>query len=312
MDSFMFSLNATMPVFLVMVCGYVFRKMNLINENFAEVADKLVFKVALPVYVFQDIAGCDLKSDLSPKFALFCAGATCAFFLGTWILSEVFIKDKSEIGSFVQGAYRGSAAVLGIAFAENIYGDAGMVPAMIVASIPLFNIFAVIILSRSDKNNASLKPGRLLINILKNPILVGIFAGIPFAILQVDFPPIVDKTLGSIGALSTPLALISIGASFMGSEAISKIKLTVVASVVKLVVIPAVFLPIAVWMGFRDAHLLAITILLGAPSTVSGYIMAKNMNNDYVLSSNIVVATTLFSSVSITAIIYILRALTLI
>lgn len=312
MDSFMFSLNATMPVFLVMVCGYVFRQMNLINDNFAEVADKLVFNVALPVYVFQDIAGCDLKADLSPKFALFCAGATCAFFFGTWILSEVFIKDKNEIGSFVQGAYRGSAAVLGIAFAENIYGDAGMVPAMIVASIPLFNIFAVIILSRSDKNNASLKPGRLLINILKNPILVGIFAGIPFAILQVDFPPIVDKTLGSIGALSTPLALISIGASFMGSEAISKIKLTVVASVVKLVVIPAIFLPIAVWMGFRDAHLLAITILLGAPSTVSGYIMAKNMNNDYVLSSNIVVATTLFSSVSITAIIYILRALALI
>ncbi len=309
MDSFTFSLNATMPVFLVMVLGYVFRRINLINDNFAEVADKLVFKVALPVYVFIDIAKCNLKEDLSLDFALFCAGSTCAYFFGIWLLAEILIKNKKEIGSFVQGSYRGSAAVLGIAFAENIYGDAGMVPAMIVASVPLFNIFAVIILNRSDETNTSVKFSEVLIKILKNPILVGIFAGIPFAALQVTFPPIVDKTLGSIGALSTPLALISIGASFTGAGAISKIKLTAIASIIKLVVLPAVFLPIAVVLGFRDAHLLAILIMLGAPSTISGYIMAKNMHNDYVLSSSIIVTTTLFSSVTITASIYILRAL---
>lgn len=315
MDNFIYSLNATMPVFLVMVLGYFLRRINVINDNFAKVSDKLVFQCALPVYVFHDIATCNLTEDLSPGFALFCAGSTVVFFLVIWGLAELFIKDKKEIGSFVQGSFRGSAAVLGIAFAENIYGDAGMVPAMIVASIPLFNIFSVIVLCRSDAgmltSRASMRYSRIL-DVLKgivtNPIIIGIVAGIPFALLHATFPPIVEKTLNSVGALSTPLALISIGAGFQGVEALSRIGYTVWAALIKLVFMPAVFLPLAVCMGFRGAHLIAIMILVGAPSTVSGYIMAKNMNNDYVLSSSIVMVTTLLSSVTITLTVYLLKA----
>lgn len=340
MDNFIYSLNATMPVFLVMVLGYFLRRINVINDNFAKVSDKLVFQCALPVYVFHDIATCNLTEDLSPGFALFCAGSTVVFFLVIWGFSELFIKDKKEIGSFVQGSFRGSAAVLGIAFAENIYGDAGMVPAMIVASIPLFNIFSVIVLCRSDARlfmdakkdkgegmqkedgkkagvpgdlegkRASMQYSRIL-DVLKgivtNPIIIGIVAGIPFALFHVTFWPIVEKTLNSVGSLSTPLALISIGAGFQGVEALSRIGYTVWASLIKLVFMPAVFLPLAVCMGFRGAHLIAIMILVGAPSTVSGYIMAKNMNNDYVLSSSIVMVTTLLSSVTITLTVYILK-----
>ncbi len=324
MSSFIYSLNATMPVFFVMALGYFFRRINLINDNFAQVSDRLVFKCALPVYVFHDIATCNLSEDLSPGFALFCAGSTVAFFFIIWGCSELFIRDKKEIGSFVQGSFRGSAAVLGIAFAENIYGDAGMVPAMIVASIPLFNIFSVVVLCRSDEKmlNQGAVSGEAVDNkkrvigvlrgIVTNPIIIGIVAGIPFALFHISFPPIVEKTLLSIGSLSTPLALLSIGAGFQGAQALAKLKYTLAASVIKLILMPAVFLPIAVAMGFREAHLIAIMILVGAPSTVSGYIMAKNMHNDYVLSSSIVMVTTLLSSVTITLTIFIMKAFGLI
>lgn len=311
MENFVYSINATLPVFLVMILGWWLKKIRFLTDEFVSVADKLVFKVALPVFVFRDIAGADLSEDFNWKFVLFCFLGTCVFFGMTWLLAEVCIKDKSMIGSFVQGSFRGSAAILGIAFAENIYGDAGLVPMMIVASIPLFNIFSVIVLMRSANAGETDKKAvlkRTLKGIVTNPIIIGIFAGIPFALCKAEFPVIIEKALDSVGSLSTPLALVAIGAGFSTGAALEKWKPTVVASVVKLIVIPGIFLPLAVWMGFRNEELVALLILTGAPTTVSSYIMSKNMRNDSVLASGIVVMTTLFSSVTLTVIIFVLKS----
>lgn len=311
MDNFIYSLNATMPVFLVMLLGWLLKRRNFITDEFVSIADKVVFKVALPVLVFKDIAAADLYSDFNWHFVLFCFFGTCIFFGVTWIFAEIFIKDKSMIGSFVQGSFRGSAAILGMAFAQNIYGTSGLVPMMIVASIPLFNIFSVIVLMRSANAGEKDKKAVLkktLKGIVTNPIIIGIFAGIPFALLRVTFPPIIEKTLVSVGSLSTPLALLAIGGSFSTGAALSKWKPTVAASIIKLILIPGIFLPIAVAMGFRNDEMVALLILTGAPTTVSSYIMAKNMDNDGVLASGIVVMTTLLSSVTLTAIIFILKS----
>lgn len=311
MNDFIYSLNATMPVFLVMILGWWLKKINFISDDFVTVADKVVFKVALPVLVFKDIASADLSGDFNWSFVLFCFFGTCIFFGVTWLLAEIFIKDKAMIGSFVQGSFRGSAAILGIAFAQNIYGSSGLVPMMIVASIPLFNIFSVIVLMRSANAGEKDKKAVLyktLKGIVTNPIIIGIFAGIPFALLHVTFPPIIEKTVASVSSLSTPLALIAIGGSFSTGAALKKWKPTVIASIIKLIVIPGIFLPVAVSMGFRNEEMVALLILTGAPTTVSSYIMAKNMGNDSVLASGIVVMTTILSSVTLTGIIFILKS----
>lgn len=311
LENFMYSINATMPIFLVMILGWWLKKIGLLNDAFVSVADKLVFKVALPVLVFKDIASADLSNDFDLKFVLFCFLGTCVFFGMTWIGAEIFMKDKSMIGSFVQGAFRGSAAILGIAFAQNIYGDSGLVPMMIVASIPLFNIFSVIVLMRSA--NAKEKDKRAVVQktfkgIVTNPIIIGIVLGIPFALLKFEFPVILQKSINSVASLSTPLALIAIGAGFSTGAAVKRIKPTMIAAVIKLVVIPGIFLPLAICMGFRGEALVAMLILTGAPTTVSSYIMAKNMDNDGALASSIVVVTTLLSSVTLTAIIFFLKS----
>lgn len=311
LDNFIYSVNATMPIFLVMILGWWLKKINFLTDEFVSVADKLVFKVALPVLVFKDIAGADLTNDFEWKFVLFCFLGTCAFFGITWLLSELIIKDKQMIGSFVQGSFRGSAAILGIAFAQNIYGSSGLVPMMIVASIPLFNVFSVIVLIRSanageQDKRAVLK--KTLMGIVTNPIIIGIFAGIPFALVHFEFPVIIHKAVQSVASLSTPLALIAIGAGFSTGAALKKWKPTVIAAIIKLVVIPGVFLPLAVLLGFRNEEMVALLILTGAPTTVSSYIMSKNMGNDSVLASGIVVVTTLMSSVTLTAIIFILKS----
>ena len=146
-----------------------------------------------------------------------------------------------------------------------------------------------------------------LINIVKNPIIIGIVLGVAASLLKIDFPEIIDKTLASLAKMASPLALITIGAGFEGRKAIAKIKPTIAATMIKLVVLPAVFLPIAIKLGVRDQALVALIIMLGSPTTPSSYIMAKNMGHEGVLTSSVVVATTLMSSLCLTFWIFVAR-----
>ena len=115
MADFIFSLNATLPIFLIMVLGWFLMRIGLFNKEFNKVADKYVFKVALPVLLFKDIATADIRSDFNLTFVLFCMITTTIMFLAIWGLSYIFIKDKTQVGAFAQASARGSAAVLGIA-----------------------------------------------------------------------------------------------------------------------------------------------------------------------------------------------------
>ena len=146
MENLIFSLNATIPVFLLMVLGFVFRKLGWLDQAFAEKMNKFVFLVPLPVLLFQDLATVDFRAMWDGKFVFFCFGVT---FLGIALsaLLSMTLKDRSLRGEFIQASYRSSAALLGIAFIQNIYGSAGIAPLMIIGSVPLYNVMAVLVLS---------------------------------------------------------------------------------------------------------------------------------------------------------------------
>lgn len=309
MSSFIFSLNSIIPILLVIVFGYILMRVGFFHKEFTQIADKYVFKIALPVLLFRDIATADIHKDFQLKFVLFCMITTTLMFLGIWILARIFLKDRTLTGAFVQGSARGSAAILGIAFIQNIYGSSGMGPLMIVSAVPLYNIFSVVVLycysSDRENNKGSIKEA--LFSIAKNPIILGIFLGLPFAVWGIPIPEIPSKTLSMIAQTASPIALLVVGAGFEGGKALSKINLTVIATTIKLVILPLVFLPFAVWMGFRNEALVAIIIMLGSPTTVTSYVMAKNMGNDEVLTSSIIVLSTLLSAVSLTFWVFLLR-----
>ena len=150
MDNLIFSLNATMPVFLMMVLGYILKKLNWMDEAFASKINSFVFHVPLPLLVFKDLATVDFLEVWDTKFVLFCCIATAISIMIAVGISIIW-KDKSIQGEFVQASYRSSAAILGIAFIQNIYGNAGMGPLMVVASVPLYNVAAVLILTLLGK-----------------------------------------------------------------------------------------------------------------------------------------------------------------
>lgn len=310
MESLLYSLNATIPVFAVIVVGYFLRRIGMLNEGFIETANKFNFKVTLPILLLTDIGSTNIIKNFDGKFVLFCVVVTSLCFWTIWLLTKKFMKDSSMTGAFVQAAFRGSAAVLGIAFVQNIYGNAGMAPLMIIGTVPFYNIYSVIVLTFEGENNTkgidSIK--KACINIIKNPIIIGILLGMLVSLLNITFPKMIDKTLNSFAAMASPLALVAIGAGFEGRKAIAKIKPTLAASFIKLLVQPALFLPLAVYFGFRNQALVALIIMLGSPTTASCYIMAKNMNNDGVLTSSIIVATTLLSAFTLTLWIFILKS----
>ena len=310
MENFLYSLNATLPIFMIMILGKVLCRLHIIDTHFTQVADKYVFMVGIPALVFKDITENNIGKSFNGHYVLFCFLVTLTMILVIWGVTVLFMKNRSEQGAFIQASYRSSAAILGLAFIDNMYDGAGMAPLMIIGAVPLFNIFAVIILTIHGENNGQ-KPDlkTTILNICKNPILLSIVISLPFAFGIVQFPMFINKAIASVGNTATPLALISIGATFEGRKAIKKIRPTLIASFIKLVLLAALFLPLAVYLGYHNQELMAILIMLGSPTTVSCYIMAKNTGNDSTLTSSIIVLTTLLSSVTLTGWIFILRSI---
>ena len=169
---------------------------------------------------------------------MFCFAVTAIAIVVIWVLARRLLKDKTLVGEFVQASYRSSAAILGVAFIQNIYGTSGMAPLMILGSVPLFNIFAVIILTvESPQQHGKVIPSKLLYGVLTNPILDGIILGTLYSLMPFGLPTLAQKTLTSLSSLTTPLALLSIGASFEGAKAIKKLAPTLVAACCKLMVL---------------------------------------------------------------------------
>ena len=312
MSNFLFSINVTMPIFLVMLIGWILRRIGMLDEHFVTVSNRFNFKVTLPFMVFRDLASVDFGSVFDLRFVLFCAIATSVCFWGIWGGVKLFLKDRSLRGAFVQASFRSSAAVMGLAFIHNIYGSSAMGPMMIIGAVPLYNIYSVLVLTFEAKDTAGQgrdtgKIKEAAVNIIKNPIIISILLGVIAALLRIDFPVIVDSTVNSVAQLATPLALIGLGAGFEGRKALTKLRPTLWASAIKLVIQPLVFLPLAAWMGFTGEKMIAILIMLAAPATPSCYIMAKNMRGDGTLTASIIVTTTLLAAFTLTLWIFVLR-----
>ena len=288
----------------------LFRKLGWMDEVFAAKMNKFVFLVPLPVLLFEQLATVDFSEVWDIKFIIFCFVVTAISITISTLISLLW-KDRSIKGEFIQATYRSSAALLGIAFIQNIYGTAGMAPLMIIGSVPLYNIMAVVVLSVFKPGNNSFDKAlvkKTLKGIATNPIIIGIVAGFVWSALKLPMPSILHKTVSSIGATATPMGLMSMGATFEMKKATSKMKPTLVAVFMKLVGFCAIFLPMAALLGFRNEELIAILVMLGSATTVSCFVMARNMGHEGTLSSGVIMMTTLLSAFTLTMWLDVLRS----
>lgn len=312
-NNLIFSLNATIPVFMMMVFGWILQRVNLLDEHSTSKINQFVFKALLPALLFMDLSTADFKSVWDTKFVIFCFLATVASICIAFGFS-LLQKDKSERGEIIQASYRSSAAILGIAFVNNIYGEATMAALMIVGTVPLYNIIAVIVLSlTAPKTDEKKDPKKLFLRTLKdvitNPIILGIAAGIIWSLIGIKQPVIMSKSISYLGNMATPLSLIALGASFKLGDAKEKLPIASGIAFIKLILFCAVFLPIAVILGFRGEKLIAILVMLGSATTGSCFVMSRNMGHKGIITSCAVMLTTLCSAFTLTMWLFILKTM---
>jgi len=314
LDNLFYCLNATMPIFILMILGYLFRKLNVFSENFTKEMNSFVFVVALPVLVFNELAEENFSDIWDGKFVVFCFIVTL---LSILILALVtfFCKKIDDKAEFIQASFRSSAALLGVGIVQNLYGDAGFVPLMIVGAVPLYNVTAVVLLSILKPDKKEKLSGELikktLFGIVTNPIIIGILVGFIWSIIGIKQPFIFKRTVTYIGNLATPLGLMALGASLDFKSVGKKLSAVIIATTFKLVLFCALFLPLAISIGYRRDKLLAILIMLGSPTTVSSFVMAKSMGHNGQTSAGTVMFSTLFSAFTLTLWLFILKNMNL-
>ena len=316
-ENLIFSLNATMPVFLMMVLGYVLRrKTSLLNDEFADYLNTFVFKLALPVQLFKSLSQEDFHAVWDGGMVLFCFAVSLASILLLLGLS-IFLRDRSLRAEFVQAGYRGSQALLGVALLQNIYGSsvgAGPLALVLIGAVPLYNVAAVLLLTlmtpggRLDRKTV----GKALRGIITNPIILGIAAGLIWSLLRLPQPVILQRAVSSLASTATPMGLLALGACIDPKKAAGCWKPTLIASLFKLVFFVMLFLPLAVKLGYRGETLTALLIMLGSPATVSCFSMARSMGHEGVLSASAVMLTTVCSAFTFTVWLYLLKSLALI
>ena len=312
---FLFSVGAILPVFGVMVLGFLLRRRSFLTQGFCQTGNRLVFNLCLPAMLLRQIASMGGVRASDGGFLLYAFAATLAGLLAVWLPAHFFMKNKTQVGAFAQGAFRGNTALLGAALLQSICGSQAYAPLIILAAVPVYNVLSVVVLSLEAGGGGTLDRARVLgalKQVARNPILLGILAGMPFALTGRSIPLPADKVLSMLGGLASPLSLLVIGAGFRWQAALEKRRTTLLAALVKLVLLPAAALPPAAALGLRGEALVALLVMSGTPSAVSSYIMAENMGNDGVLANGIVAVTTLLSAVTLTGWIFLLRTLQLI
>ncbi|MGN1023690.1 MAG: AEC family transporter, partial [Lachnospiraceae bacterium] len=269
-----FSLNATMPVFATMCVGFALHALHLIDDAFAEKLNNFVFRIALPVLLFQDLAEADFFAVWDGRYVLFCFLATLISIALMSVVGRFLVRDVPARGEFIQASYRSSAALLGAAYIENMYQTTGMAPLMIIGAVPLYNIAAVTVLSVTSRENGGGKVDRALLfktakRVVTNPIIDGILVGLVWSVLRLPLPAIPAKVVSNIAQTASPLGLLAMGASIDLKKVRGVLGPSLAAVFFKLVGLCALFLPVAVGMGFRTQKLVAILVMLGSPSTVT-------------------------------------------
>lgn len=328
-----FAINSVMPIILLVALGYLLKRAGLFTGEFLRVANRTVFRVLLPVLLFMNLAQMDNFSQLSPGIFLYVVGIIALLFFAGLLLARA-TSDYRQKGVLLQCVFRSNFALIGVPLAQLMAGSKGVQSAAMLSAftIPLFNVLSVVALSAytKDKSNAKDRLRKVLLNILHNPLLWGVLAGVVFVCLKPAFAALpegfsefagqfqfVRTALTYLSNASTPVALLVLGGQFELSHVGSLRRQIAVGVSARLILAPLLGLGGAILLHrlgilrFSSGIFAALVALFGTPVAVASAIMAEEMDNDGQLAAQLVVWTTLLSAFVIFVCIVILRAMQL-
>lgn len=323
MESFVFALNAVLPIILTVAAGYIMKRLGFMNGEFCRKANRLVFHFFLPCLLFLNVYKMDGFEGVGGFVLYGIAALVCVFLLGCIV--SVFITDKAERrGVIAQGTFRSNYALIGIPLAGLLFGEEGTAAATLMSavSVPALNVLAVISLSVFSSGGKRKSVKAILLDIVKNPLLQGIAAAVVCVLLRgvlekngfsqrlSDIKPLF-VFLEYFASVATPLALVSLGGQFDFSAVRNLRREIITGTVMRTVVVPILCIGCA-FLFFRDtfsgAHFATFIALFATPVAVSSVPMTQEMGGDTTLAGQLVVWTTLASVFTVFICAFILRA----
>jgi len=313
-EQFAFSASVTGPICLMLFLGVMLKRIGLINDNFIDVASKVVFQVTLPAMLFLSIVQSNHNFSASSALVAFGVIANFVFFLFTIFSTKLVFKGSKDQGVIVQGGFRANTAIIGLAYVANIYGNQGVALAAIyVASLTvLYNIQAVIALTPKGKDTGAKAIKVIAKSITKNPLIIAIFLAVVFYALSIPIPKMVTDAGQYFANMTLPLALLCTGGSLDISSLKQEKLSTWFASSYKLIASPLLITSAAWYIGFEGLDLGLIFLMSAAPTAAASYVMARAMGGNSTLAANIIALTTVVSLITCTLGIFALTAMDLI
>lgn len=315
MNSFIFAVEAVSPIVLTVLVGYLLKRVGLMSVEVAKACNKLVFRVFLPVMLFLNVYKIEDLSEIEPGYMVYALAGIFVLFLLAIPVVLLSARKRDRRGPVWQASFRSNFALIGIPLAQSLCGDGGVVEASLLsaATVPFLNVLAVIALSMFREGGERPSVKKVLLGIVKNPLIQAIAAGLVVLVIRPyvvkagiafrlsDVKPIYT-VLGYLSNLATPLALIGLGAQFEFS-AIGSLRREIIAgTLMRTVVSPVLGLGVAYFFlrdAFNAAHFASFVAVFATPVSVSSAPMAQEMGNDAALAGQLVVWTTVISALSI-------------
>lgn len=314
LDDLLFSANVVVPIFLLIMLGYVLTRIKLWDAHFLKVANEVCFKCFLPVLLFHNVASANIFEVFNGKLIIYACLCACGLCGMLFLIVPLFIKDKKRRGVMIQGTFRSNFLLFGVPLGLSIGGASGSVLAAVVAAfyVPVINMLSVISLyAFSDAENKSLKSA--LIGIIKNPLVIGGVSGLVFSLIRnrigFEIPVMLDTTLVNIKSIATPFAFLILGGDLKFGNMLRNIKVSIFSVVGRIILIPAIMIPVSYLLGFDQLEMAILVAVFATPNAVSSYAMARNYEADHELAGEIITLSTLFSIFTIFVFITIAKSL---
>lgn len=294
MESFVMAAKVVLPMAMMVGIGVLFRIFKLADVPTMKKVDNMIFKVFMPMVSFYNIYKTDFSTFGNITYIVYAVIVLMLLFFAAMFLVPKFVKPGPTAASYGQAIFRSNYLIFGAAVAESIYGagNFGIVTLLGSVAVPLFNAQAAVLLETARHGAAS--PKKLLLAIAKNPTVIATVAGLAVNFTDVVIPELVLEVVQDLAGLTTPLSFLSIGVTLSVGGMVAKKGYLVSAVLLRLVIIPAIFVPLAAVLGFRGQELCALMILFAAPTAVSSYPMAVAMGADGDFAAQMVAYTTVF------------------
>ena len=309
MENLLVSVNVVLPLFLMMALGYVLKALHFYDDTLLSKMNNLVFKVFLPILLFTDLYATDLEQVFNPRLILYAALSVLAAFFLSVAFACIAEKNNRIRSALIQGIFRSNFIIFGVPIARSIYGETAAASAAILIAviIPMFNILTVT--EMEIFRGGSVKISSILKGIATNPLIIGCVIGFLFLFFKISLPTVIADTLSSLASVATPLALMILGGSIKFSKTKGYFRQIIYGLAGKLIVVPAIFLLIAVMLGFRQQEWAVLVALYCSPVAVSSFVMAQQMDSDGDLAGQFVVLGAALSVVTVFLWVFLLKSL---